>query len=202
MKTISILLMLLTLLMMVGFGMFYLLGFAMSFDAPGSTSDPKAWGMRLLFFAPFFIFLVVLILSWRAYAAGNYGKSILLGVVSPAICVGLYLWMMLTSMGSMKQYNDQVAAEKEMEAKYPVEKYLRQTGLGTDTIIVWPTGIVAYRLHIEGMENTWNGPLGDLSKDRTTITYDHRPDTKLMMEDLAQFTDESGRKFTDVYVVK
>ena len=202
MKVASILLMLLTVLMMVGFGMFYLLGFAMSFDAPGSTTDPKAWGMRLLFFAPFFIFLVVLILSWQAYAAGNYRKSVLLGVVSPAICVGLYLWMMVTSMSSMKQYNNQVAEEKEIEARYPKEEYIRQTSLGTDSIIVWPTGIVAYRLHIEGMENTWNGPLGDLSKDRTTITYDHRPDTKLMMEDLSQFTDESGRRFTDVYVVK
>jgi hypothetical protein len=194
--------MLLTLLMMVGFGMFYLLGFAMSFDAPGSTIDPKAWGMRLLFFAPFFIFLVVLILSWKAYAAGNYGKSILLGVVSPAICVGLYLWMMVTSMSSLKQYNNQVAAEKEMEAKYPKEKYMRTSALGTDSIIVWPSGIVAYRLHIEGMENTWDGPLGDLSEDRTTITYDHQPDTKLTIEDLPQFVDESGRRFTDAYRVK
>ncbi len=202
MKTLAILLMLLTLLMMVGFGMFYLLGFAMSFDAPGSTADPKAWGMRLPFFAPFFIFLVVLILSWKAYAAGNYGKSILLGVVSPAICVGLYLWMMVTSMSSLKQYNNQVAAEKEMEAKYPKENYTRTSALGTDSIIVWPSGIVAYRLHIEGMENTWDGPLGDLSKDRTTITYDHRPDTKLLMDDLPQFADESGRKFTEVYSVK
>jgi hypothetical protein len=194
--------MLLTLLMMVGFGMFYLLGFAMSFDAPGSTIDPKAWGMRLLFFAPFFIFLIVLILSWKAYAAGNYGKSILLGVVSPAICVGLYLWMMVTSMSSLKQYNNQVAAEKEMEAKYPKEKYMRTSALGTDSIIVWPSGIVAYRLHIEGMENTWDGPLGDLSEDRTTITYDHQPDTKLTIEDLPQFVDESGRRFTDAYRVK
>ena len=140
MKVASILLMLLTVLMMVGFGMFYLLGFAMSFDAPGSTTDPKAWGMRLLFFAPFFIFLVVLILSWQAYAAGNYRKSVLLGVVSPAICVGLYLWMMVTSMSSMKQYNNQVAEEKEIEARYPKEEYIRQTSLGTDSIIVWPTG--------------------------------------------------------------
>ena len=47
----------------------------------------------------------------------------------------------------MKQYNDQVAKEKEMEARYPEEEYIRTGPLGTDTIIVWPTGIVAYRLH-------------------------------------------------------
>jgi hypothetical protein len=82
MKTLAILLLLLTFLMMLGFGMFYLLGFAMSFDAPGSTSDPKAWGMRLLIFAPMIIFLVVLVMAWQAYAAGNYRKSVLLGIVS------------------------------------------------------------------------------------------------------------------------
>ena len=202
MKTIALLLMLLTVLMMVGFGMFYLLGFAMSFDAPGSTSDPKAWGMRLLIFSPILIFLVALILSWQAYAAGNFQKSVLWGVISPAICVALYGWMALTSMKSMKQYNDTIAEEKEMEAKYPKETYMRQTSLGTDSIIVWPTGIVAYRLHVEGMTNTWNGPLGDLSKDRTTITYDRRPDTRLPMEELYHFMDEEGRIFTNVYTVK
>jgi hypothetical protein len=202
MKTLAIILMLLTILMMVGFGMFYLLGFAMSFDAPGSTSDPKAWGMRLLLFSPVIIFLIVLVMSWQAYAAGNYRKSVLLGVVSPAICVGLYLWMMVTSMSSMKQYNDQVAAEKEMEARYPKEEYTRTGLLGTDTIIVWSTGIVAYRLHIEGMENTWNGPLGDLNASRDTLTYDRRDDTKLRMEELYHFMDEGGRVFTNVYAVK
>ena len=202
MKTLSILLMLLTLLMMVGFGMFYLLGFAMSFDAPGSTSDPKAWGMRLLMFAPAIIFLVVLILSWQAYAAGNYRKSVLLGAVSPAICIAFFIWMMVTSMMSLKSYQNQVAEEKEMEAKYPKETYTRTGPLGTDSIIVWPSGIVAYRLHIEGMENTWDGPLGDLSKDRKTITYDRRPDTRLPMEELYHFMDSDGRIFTNVYSVK
>ena len=202
MKTLSILLMLLTLLMMVGFGMFYLLGFAMSFDAPGSTSDPKAWGMRLLMFAPAIIFLVVLILSWQAYAAGNYRKSVLLGIVSPAICIALYIWMMVTSMMSLKSYQNQVAEEKEMEARYPKETYTRTGPLGTDSIIVWSSGIVAYRLHIEGMENTWDGPLGDLSKDRKTITYDRRPDTRLPMEELYHFMDQEGRIFTNIYEVK
>lgn len=202
MKTLAILLMLLTLLMMVGFGMFYLLGFAMSFDAPGSTSDPKAWGMRLLMFAPAIIFLVVLILSWQAYAAGNFRKSVFLGAVSPAICIILFGWMVVTSMMSLKQYQNQVAEEKEMEARYPKETYTRTGPLGIDSIIVWSSGIVAYRLHIEGMENTWDGPLGDLSKDRKTITYDRRPDTRLPMEELYHFMDPEGRIFTNVYAVK
>ena len=79
---------------------------------------------------------------------------------------------------------------------------MRTGPLGTDTIIVWPTGIVAYRLHVEGMENTWNGPLGDLSEDRKTITYDRRPDTKIAIEELYHFMDSEGRIFTNVYAVQ
>ena len=201
MKILSILLMLLTIAMIVGFGLFYLMGFAMSFDAPGSTSDPKAWGMRLMLFAPVIIFLVCLVLSWKAFAGGQFGKSVLLGMVAPVVCIALYAWMSITSMSSMKQYNDQVAKEEEMKAKYPVEKYIRTADGVSDTIIVWPTGIVAYRLNI-GMEFPWNGPLGELSEDRKTITYDRRPDTKLPIEELYHFMDAEGRIFTNVYAVK
>src|SRR5688572_6862027 len=143
MKTLAILLMLLTILMIIGFGLFYLLGFAMSFDAPGSTTDPKAWGMRLLIASLLLIFLVCLIMSWQSFAGGHYKKAVILGAVSPIICVALFGWMTVTSMSSMKKYNDQVAKEKEQEAKYPVEKYMRTADGVSDTIIVWPNGIVA-----------------------------------------------------------
>ena len=201
MKTLAILLMLLTIVMIVGFGLFFLLGFAMSFDAPGSTTDPKAWGMRLLIASPLLIFLVCLILAWKAYAGGYYGKSVLLGTIAPIVCIVLYAWMSITSMSSLKEYNDQVAKEEEMKAKYPVEKYIRTADGISDTIIVWPNGIVAYRLNI-GMEFPWNGPLGELSEDRKTITYDRRPDTKLAIEELYHFMDSEGRIFTNVYAVQ
>ena len=201
MKTLAILLMLLTILMIIGFGLFYLLGFAMSFDAPGSTTDPKAWGMRFMLFAPIIIFIICLILAWKAYAGDYYGKSVLLGMVAPVVCIALYAWMSITSMTSIKQYNDQAAKEEEMKAKYPVEKYIRTADGVSDTIIVWPNGIVAYRLNI-GMEFPWNGPLGELSEDRKTITYDRRPDTKLPIEELYHFMDSEGRIFTNVYAVQ
>lgn len=202
MKTFAILLMLLTIVIMAGYGLFYLLGFAMSFDAPGSDKDPKAWGMRIMILFPIFIFLAMLILAWQAYYAGNYNRSVLLGAVTPVMGAILFGYLMVSSMSSMREYRNQLAKEKELEAKYPVEKYTRQTSLGTDTIIVWPTGIVAYRLHVEGMTNTWNGPLGDLSADRKTITYNHSTDTRLQQEELHQFVDESGRKFSELYLVK
>jgi hypothetical protein len=202
MKTLSILLMIITVLAMAGFGIFYLLGFAMSFDVPGSTSDPKAWGMRLLLLAPMFIFLVLLILSWQSFSAGNYKKSVLLGLVTPAVCVGFYLWMMVASIGSMKKYNEGLIKEKELEVKYPVEKYTRTGPLGTDTIIVWPNGLVAYRLNVEGMANTWNGPLGQLDAVRKVMTYERRPDTRIAIEELYHFMDEEKRIFTNVYGVQ
>jgi len=83
-----------------------------------------------------------------------------------------------------------------------LKRNTRTSPLGTDSIIVWPNGIVAYRLHIEGMENTWNGPLGDLNERRDTLTYDRRDDTRLRMEELYHFMDQDGRVFTNVYAVK
>jgi hypothetical protein len=202
MKTLAILLMILTVLMMGGFALFYLLGFAMSFDAPGSDKDPGAWGMRLLMLAPMFVFLVLLILSWQAFAAGHYKKSVLLGLVTPGVCASLYLWMMWTSMAALKQYKDEIDEAKELAAKYPTERYTRTGPLGTDTIIVWSTGLVAYRLHVEGMTNTWNGPLGVLDENRKVMTYDRRPDTRIAIEELYHFMDEEKRIFTNVYGVQ
>lgn len=202
MKTFALLLMLLTVLMMVGFGLFYLLGFAMSFDAPGSDKDPQAWGMRMFLFLPMIIFLVMLVLSWQAYSAGDYKKAVLLGAVSPAIMALIFGWMLFTSMSSYKKYTDEIKNEKELAEKYPIENYTRTGPLGTDTIIVWPNGIVAYRLHVEGMEKTWNGPLGQLDPDRKTMTYDRRPDTRLPMEELYHFMDQEKNIFTNKYSVK
>ena len=201
MKTFAILLMLLTIVIMAGYGLFYLLGFAMSFDAPGSDKDPKAWGMRFMIFFPMFIFLAMLILAWQAYYTGNYKRSVLLGAVTPAMGAILFGYLMVSSMSSMREYRNQVAKEKELEAKYPVEKYIRTADGVSDTIIVWPNGIVAYRLNI-GREHPWNGPLGDLNETRDTLIYDRREDTKLRIEELYHFMDEQGRIFTNVYAVK
>lgn len=202
MKALSILLMLAGVFMILAFGFMYLLGFAMSFDAPGSDKSPEAWRMRILMLLPLLIFLVTLVLSFKAFGEGNYKKSVLLGAVSPVIGLILFGSMTLTSMKSLNQYNDEIALQKEYDAKYPIQKYLRLGEAGTDTIIVWPNGIVAYRLHIPDMPKPWGGPLGDLSEDRTTILFSRTPDTKIKFEDLSLFLDENGRRFTDVYEVR
>lgn len=57
MKILALVLMVLTILVIVGFGFAYLLGFVMSFDAPGSDKDPDAWSFRILMLGPIVIFL-------------------------------------------------------------------------------------------------------------------------------------------------
>lgn len=202
MKTLSILLMLLTLLAIAGFGLFYLLGFAMSFDAPGSDKDPSAWGMRLLLFLPVLIFLVLLIFALKSYSAGHFQRSVLLGAISPVICIGAFLAMYISSMASLKDYQQEVKVQKEDEMKYPIEKYMRYGAEGTDTIIVFPSRIVSYRLYQGPNLPAYGGPLGDLNQTRDVLVYNRRSDTKLQMEELYHFMDEQGRIFTNVYQVQ
>jgi hypothetical protein len=71
MKVLALLLMALTVLVIVGFGMMYLLGFALSFDAPGSDKDPDARSFRILMLLPLILFLSLFLLSIRAYSAGE-----------------------------------------------------------------------------------------------------------------------------------
>lgn len=202
MKILAILLMLAGVFMILAFGFMYFMGFVMSFDAPGSDKSPQAWGMRLLMFLPVLIFLVSLILSFVAFGAGHYKKSVLFGTVSPVIGIILFGAMAISSMKSMKKYNDNIALEKENAVKYPVQKYLRPVEYGTDTIIVWPSGMVAYRLNVPEYKEPWGGLVGDLSEDRTSIVFARTSDTKIKFEDLPLFVDEKGRRFTDVYEVR
>jgi ABC-type transport system involved in multi-copper enzyme maturation permease subunit len=198
MKTASILFMILGILMVLGFGFMYLLGFAMSFDAPGSTSDPAAWWMRFLMFLPILIMIGALIFAMIAFARGNYKQSFIASVVPVGIFILIIGFMFISSFASMNKYKAQMAAEAEDARLYPVQKFLRHVEGGTDTIIVFPNRIVAYRKYL-GTNIPWGGPLGDLNEKRDTIYYYSSHDTKIGMGELDQFTDENGRKFTDVF---
>jgi hypothetical protein len=201
-KVIALLFILLGVLLILGLGLFYLLGFAMSFDAPGSQSDPKAWLMRFLMFVPILVVIILLILAIVAYSKGYYRRSVILGSSYIIAFVGFFFFMMISSVGTTRRYQKQLAHEKEEELLYPKQKFFRQTSLGTDTIIVFPNRLVAYRLNIQGMENIWGGPLGDLNESRDVVVYKESTDTRLKREELHQFVDEGGRRFTDVYQVK
>jgi len=201
MKTVALLLMLVSVIALIGFGFMYLLGFAMSFDAPGSTSDPKAWGMRLLMFLPLLFLIVALVISIAAYSSGNYRRVIIVNLVPIGVCAALMGYMFVSSFASLAKYKAITAKEAKDAKLYPEQRFLRNVEGGTDTIIVFPSRIVAYRKY-QGTAIPWSGPLGDLNEERTTIKYISSSDTHIGKEELDQFFDVDGRKFTDVYIIQ
>jgi hypothetical protein len=202
MKAIALLLLIATLVCLLGAGLMYFFGFIMSFDAPGSTTDPKGWLMRGLIFLPVLAGLVLLIWGFMAYGGGYYKKALILGSIYPILSVCFFIYLSITTITSTRNFQAQYAREKQDEIDFPKQTYLRHRDVGTDTIIVWPSRIVAYRLHVPEFENTWNGPLGDLNEARDAMVYKQAKDTRLKPEELSEFTDENGRRFTDVYKVE
>ena len=202
MKIAALLFMLIGVIMVLGFTFLYFMGFVMSFDAPGSAQDPKAWGTRFLIFLPILVFGILLILALFAFLAGHYQRSAIFSGIPIALGIVLVGMVMTSSARSLAKYKEKRAQELRDEKLYPKQHYTRPSpsGSGTDTIIVFPNRIVAYRLYT-GNPHHWGGPIGDLDESRTTITYEVRTDTKISVEELEQFVDESGRKLTDVYKI-
>jgi len=193
--------MIISVIALFGFGLMYLLGFAMSFDAPGSQSDPKAWGMRFLMFLPVLFLIVALVLSISAFSSGNYRRVVMINIIPIGICAAFIALLFISSFTSMTAYKATMAKEAQDAKLYPEQRFLRNVEGGTDTIIVFPNRIVAYRKY-QGTNIPWAGPLGDLSDDRTTLKVIVNSDTKIYKEELDQFVDEQGRKFSDVYIIQ
>jgi hypothetical protein len=198
MKSLSIVFMILIFFVMIGFGFFYILGFAMSFDAPGSDKDPSAWMMRMLMFLPGIILLAALILAFISFSSGHYRRSVIISSVPLGMAAVFIIYMFVSSFTAQAAYTKQIMTEAADARKYPVQKFLRKTEIGADTVIVFPNRIVSYRLQMYN-GYPYNGPLGDMNEDRTTVIYNNSSDTKLPFEDLDQFVDEEGRKLTEVY---
>ncbi len=200
MKVTAILLMLLGILLIGGMGFMYLLVFAMSFDAPGSESDIKAWWLRLLMFLPILFLVAVLIFAWRAYSRGNYVRSVRIGLIFIIVGVGGFLLLSFQSYSTMRDFRAFEAQEAEYIRLYPEQRFLRPVERGVDTIIVFPNRIVAYR--IIGPDFPLSGPVGDLNEQRDTIVYYRSIHNDISIDELYQFVDEQGRKITDVYAIK
>jgi hypothetical protein len=200
MKTAALLFMILDVIVLFLFGAFYLLGFAMSFDAPGSASDPKAWGTRLVMFVPVLLMIIALIIAVAAYMGGHFKQAFIISFVPVALGGAIYLFLMISSFSSMAKYRIQAAKDTEEARLHPQEKYYRKVDSGIDSIIVFPNRIVAYRKSQPPL-NPFAGSLGDLNATRDTLYFDDHHDNKIPINELDQFTDDTGRKFTDVYRV-
>ncbi len=201
MKTIAILLMLLGLFLILAYGAMYLLGFAMSFDAPGSTTDPNGWMMRILIFLPIPVMLAVLFFAIMAFRKTHYGQSALLGSLFAIAGIGLFVYTTLQTVGVTKMIREEATLQAENERLYPKQTYIRQGEGNPDSILVFPNGIVAYRLY-HRPDKFWGGPIGDLNSTRESLVFDRRAEEHIKFEDLPNFVDENGRVFTDVFMVK
>src|SRR5688572_31699061 len=101
--TLAIISMILVLSLLIGFGLFYILGFAMSFDAPGSDKDPAAWLMRGLMFLPGLILVGAFIWSLLSFASGHYKRSAVINTVPIAMAVLFILYMFVSSFNAMAE---------------------------------------------------------------------------------------------------
>lgn len=202
MKVIAILMMLLGIVFIFFLCVIGLLGFAMAFDAPGSADKVSNWVFAIaMATGPILISLVILVFAFLAFRKGKYTRSALIGSVFGVFVIGGFILSTTSTYFAMKSFNDMRAEEAENERLYPVQRYLRPVEGGTDTIIVFPDRIVAYRLYV-GVEYPYAGPLGDLNETRDTLLYRDVPDTRLGRNELNEFVDERGKRFNDVYEVR
>lgn len=201
MKIIALLLMLLGCALIVVLAFLFFFAFIMSFDAPGSDSDPKAWMMRGLFFLPLLLLIVVLVLAFLAFRSGNYNRSAGIGsVFGLALVAGLIFMMRIQSQN--EAYVQELRAQEVEDAKHPTLTFLRPTPNGADTIIVFPSRIVAYRVFNKTFNKIIGGPIGDLNETRDTIQLEKNPEDFLKREEYEEFANSEGKKFTEVFKFK
>ncbi|NUO00192.1 MAG: hypothetical protein HUU01_06205 [Saprospiraceae bacterium] len=198
MKIISILLLVLGCLLVVGSGIMYLILFAYSFDAPGSESSSKAWGSRLLMFLPVLVLIVVLVLAFIAFFSGNYARATGFGALFVVALVAIFIFLIKNQADNNRKVREMRAQELE-DAKYPVQTFFRPTENGTDTIIVFPSRIVAYRIFNKTFNKTIGGPIGTLNQTRDTILVEKDPGEFPRRQEFEQFINEEGKKITEVF---
>ena len=202
MKVIAILMMLLGIVFIFFLCVIGLLGFAMAFDAPGSADKASNWVFAIaMAVGPIIVSLVILVFAFLAFRKGKYGRSALIGSVFGLFVIGGFILSTTSTFFAMRSYKKMQAEEAENERLYPVQRYHRPKEGGTDTIIVFPNRIVAYRLYV-GVEYPYGGPLGDLNETRDTLIYLERSDNRLERQELNEFVDERGKRFTDVYGIR
>jgi len=198
MKIIAILLLVSGCLLIVGLSLLYFFGFIMSFDAPGSADDPKAWGMRLLFLLPLIVLIAALVLAFLAFQSGNYTRSVGIGSVFVIALLGIFV-MMARMQSDGDRYLRELRQQELEDAKHPVQQFIRPTEGGADTIIVFSSRIVAYRVFDKTFNKTIGGPVGKLNKTRDTIRLDGFRGDYLKREEFELFVNESGEKFTTAF---
>jgi hypothetical protein len=201
MKIIALLLMLLGVVLILALGAFSLLMFAMAFDAPGAAQKPGVWAVSLLIFLPLLAAVALLVLAFIAFRSGQYGRSAGFGAVFGVAAVAAAIYGPLESARARRQGRELMAKMAEEERLFPARKFMRHEAAGTDTIIVFPSRIVAYRMYARG-DFPYTGPVGELNEARDAIVIGSSFDGRIRREEFDQFVDEQGRRLTDVFAIR
>lgn len=202
MKVTALLLIILGLLLVVVLGLMLLFLSIMVVGTPGPASRSGGLADLYWLFLPLLAFIVVLFFAATAYRAGNYTRSVWFASVFGVAVIGIIVYMGKTSSSALQEIRAANAQAAEEERLYPIQKFLRPVEGGADTIIVFPSRIVAYRLYVEG-GIPFAGPVGDLNVARDTIVVSDREFVeRVKREELPQFVDGEGRKLTDVFAIR
>ncbi len=198
MKITALLLLIMGCLITAALSILFFFLFAMSFDAPGSDKDSRAWGVRLLIWLPILGLVAALIMAFIAFGAGNYVRAFRIGLVFLIPVIVAVVFMIKSQVDNQRYMRETKARELE-EAKYPMQTFLRPTEYGADTIIVFPGRIVAYRIFDKTRGVQIGGPIGRLNETRDTIQLEKNPENFLNREEYEEFVNSDGKKFTEVF---
>jgi hypothetical protein len=203
MKIIALLLLFLGVLLILAVAAMSVFLFAMAFDAPGSADKPGVWLGNSLIFLPLLLFIALLIYAFIAYQSGQYTRAVWLGSVFVAVAAGGWAWLRFTSLRAHRKLQEVQAREAEDARRYPTQRFLRPFEGGADTILVFPSRIVAYRMPRRGdMPFAYSGPVGDLNEARDAIVIAPAFDGRIRREEFGEFVDEAGRRLTEVYAIR
>lgn len=203
MKILALLLLLLGVLLILAVGALSVFLFAMAFDAPGSAGKPGVWAGNLLIFLPLLFLVTVLIFAFVAYQSGHYTRAVWLGSVFGGVVVGGVIFFGVSSLGALRALRASQAQVAEEARLYPEQRFIRPFEGGADTIIVFPSRIVAYRMPRRGdMPFAYSGPVGDLNEARDAIVIDPVFDKRIGLDEFSEFVDERGRRLTEVYAIR
>jgi hypothetical protein len=92
MKTLALLLLIGSAILMIPIGFMGLFTFGMSFDAPNSEADSKAWIARIGIFLVVALFGALVYFGYQAYQVENYQKTILFTAPVVVAFVGFIAW--------------------------------------------------------------------------------------------------------------
>lgn len=196
MKPLALILLILGCVLVLVIGLVSLFIFAMSLGPSGTAN--VGWGDRLLILLPIILLAPALFLAFIAFMAGNYSRSAKIGSVFAITLVGGLIFLSIEASKSARYVRELQQQELEY-AQYPVQKFIRPTETGADTLIVFPSRVVAYRIFDPNRPFPLSGPLGELNKTRDTIQIDRRSEGDLKRGEFESFVNSAGEKFAEVF---